>query len=517
MHAMNLTRRAMLKGTAFVGMALAVRSQRPLFAAEGSTLRSRMNADINKIDPGDWASHGERDTIDTIYAKLINFKPGDKWEWELEAAESIEQVDQTHIKFTLRPKIMFTQDAGETTAEDVKFSYERIANPDNKFAYRDDWAVLDHVEVTDTYSGVIVLKEPFAPLWGSTLPWSSGSIVCKKAVEAMEGKRFTTDPGPTSGPYSIAEWQPKQKLTLKRNPGWPIFKPDFDEIVLMPIDDDNASEVAYLAGELDYTRVSQSSVLSFRDKLPADSQMLERPTLDYVWLGMNIEHPNFRDPKVREAIQKAVDVQSILDGVYVGTAKYATGVVGPGLPGHLDTPVPQRDVEGAKKLMAESEQPNGFKTTLYTLPRTDRISTCQIIQQNLAEIGIEVEIMQTEAGQFWSLMDTVGKNIEMYLTGFGGAPDPSWGTMWFTPDQVGVWNWERWNSPEFGEMNTQLLGERDEAKRDAGYKKMQDMMEESGAYLFLTHEANAFISRDTVEPGLKPDGTVILTKFAAKA
>jgi peptide/nickel transport system substrate-binding protein len=249
-------------------------------------------------------------------------------------------------------------------------------------------------------------------------------------------------------------------------------------------------------------------VLSLRDKLPSDSQMLERPTLDYVWLGMNIEHPNFRDPKVREAIQKAVDVQAILDGVYVGTAKYATGVVGPGLPGHLDTPVPQRDVEGAKKLMAESEQPNGFKTTLYTLPRTDRISTCQIIQQNLAEIGIEVEIMQTEAGQFWSLMDTVGKNIEMYLTGFGGAPDPSWGTMWFTPDQVGVWNWERWNSPEFGELHKKALAETDPAKRAEMYRKMGELMNATHAYVWLANEPWVAVYRKAIVPASLPNGWV---------
>jgi peptide/nickel transport system substrate-binding protein len=56
------------------------------------------------------------------------------------------------------------------TAEDVKFSYERMADPAQQSEYADDMAQLDHVEVTDKYSGVIVLKEPFAPLWTSSLP-----------------------------------------------------------------------------------------------------------------------------------------------------------------------------------------------------------------------------------------------------------------------------------------------------------------------------------------------------------
>jgi peptide/nickel transport system substrate-binding protein len=98
---------------------------------------------------------------------------------------------------------------------------------------------------------------------------------------------------------------------------------------------------------------------------------------------------------------------------------------------------------------------------------------------------------------------------------FSMAPDPSWATVWFTPDQIGVWNWERWNSPEFGELHKKALVEKDVAKRDEMYKKMQDLMEESGAYIFLTHEANAAVYRDNIVPATQPDGYtgVILPEF----
>jgi peptide/nickel transport system substrate-binding protein len=272
----------------------------------------------------------------------------------------------------------------------------------------------------------------------------------------------------------------------------------------LPIEDEKAAELAYLAGELDYTKVSPT----FEKNVPAHSKMINRPTLDYIWLGMNVEHPHFQDPKVREAVEKVVDVNDILQGAYFGTAGYATGVVGPGLPGHLDTPVPARDVEGARKLLSESKLGGGFKTTLYTLPRSDRTTAAQIVQADLAEIGIEVEIKQVESGVFWSLMDTVGKDVEMYISGFGGAPDPSWGTMWFTPEQVGVWNWERWNSPEFGELHKKALMESDPAKRAEMYRRMGELMNESHAYVWLANEPWVAVYRDSITPASLPNGWV---------
>ena len=66
--------------------------------------------------------------------------------------------------------------------------FERIADPKNESPYKDDFAVLDHVEVKDKYNGTIILKEYFAPLWTSTLPEGSGKIVCKAAVDhALKG------------------------------------------------------------------------------------------------------------------------------------------------------------------------------------------------------------------------------------------------------------------------------------------------------------------------------------------
>ena len=121
---------------------------------------------------------------------LARFNPG-KLEWSNDAAKTITQVSETEIDFELNPGQMFHGGYGEMTAEDVKFSLERFIKPDasgKKAAYADDFAALDRVEVTGTYTGKIMLKNPAPAFWVIGLCDGSGAILSKKAVEALGDK-----------------------------------------------------------------------------------------------------------------------------------------------------------------------------------------------------------------------------------------------------------------------------------------------------------------------------------------
>ncbi len=118
------------------------------------------------------------------------------------------------------------------------------------------------------------------------------------------------------------------------------------------------------------------------------------------------------------------------------------------------------------------------------------------------------------SGTYWSLGDQSKgdqwKQINLLLQRYTMAPDPSWATAWFVPSQIGIWNWERWNSPPFGALHEAALVEMDPARRAAMYVRMQELMEESGAYLFLTHEVSSVMYRNAIVPGLMPDARYIL-------
>ena len=511
MHIVNLSRRKFMQGAAALGL-IATATPR-LARAEGHrVLRARSASDIQDIDPGDPAAGSDQDVMMAIFNKLVAYDPtSTNWGWELEAATSVEQLDPVHVRFTLMPGVEWTNGFGEMTSEDVKYSFERIADPDFGSWARVDWEQLKEVRIVDKYTGVITLNEPFAPLFFSTLPYGSGTIICKKAVDALPEKRFTTDPPASSGPYRIKRWVPKQQLVLERHAGWPGPKPDFDEIHILPIEDAKTGEIAFEAGELDITRLAISSVQQYREAPPENSTLVERPSLFYEWLGMNVEHPPFDDPRVRQAVQYAVDVDSVIEAAYFGVPERATGIIAPGLVGHRpENLIEHPDLDRARGLLAEAGHPDGFRCTLDVHNVTDHVSAAQVIQADLARIGIEVQINQHDSGTFWVLgIEAEGdawKDVQLVYNRYSMAPDPFWATAWFVPEQVGEWNWERWNSPEYGELHRAAVREADLARRGTLYHRMQDLMEASGAYVFVTHGVNAFIHRNDVVPALRPDG-----------
>ena len=117
-----LNRRRFLLLTSALGAGTALRPWRAM-AQDQSVLHIRSYSDLQVLDPLNRLAQPEGDIMDAIFSNLVKAKPGDTWDWELDAAESIEQVDERHIDFTLRKGIQFTGGFGELTAEDVKFSF----------------------------------------------------------------------------------------------------------------------------------------------------------------------------------------------------------------------------------------------------------------------------------------------------------------------------------------------------------------------------------------------------------
>jgi len=516
----TLNRRQLMSGLAGL-LGAAVVAPKVLRADGKTILRVRSYIDASSFDPA-FARSRETDSVvnDAIYSKLIGFVPGTQWEWELDAAESIERIDDTHIAFKLKPGIQWTNGFGEMTAEDVKFSFERIADPEFKSPYQGDWSFLDHVEVTGSHSGVIVLKEPYAPLFTTTLPWGAGNIVCKKAVEAAGGT-YTGEVPASSGMFQLKEWRPNDRIVLVRNDAYYDAPSPFDEVEIIPIGDDKTAELAFEAGDIDYTNVAVSSIQRLETALPAGAKLQVRPAETYYWIGMNVDHPKFQDIRVRQAVQYAIDADQIIEAAFFGAAVKATGMVAPGLVGHRERNlIEKRDPDKARALLAEAGLADGFSTTISVLNQTDRVAAAQVIQAQLAEVGIIAEVLPYESGVYWSLGQQsdgeMWKDLQISFLRYAVAPDPSWALMWFTCDQVGVWNWERWCSPEFDRLWAEGAAEMDPAKRQPIYVKMQDLMEESGAYVFVAHEPNAVLYRDTIVPGNRPNNDTMV-RFFTKA
>ena len=479
--------------------------------AKSAELNVRLDSDFTTLDPAFWQSGADYTMINVLFPKLIEFKSGSDWEYELQAAESIEQVDELTIKFKLKPGLMWTGDYGEVTTEDVKYSYERYINPELDSPIIGDWLPLKEVEIVDKYNGIIHLKEPFAPIWWSTLPYTSGAIVSKKATEKAGGK-FTTDPGATAGAYKIESWTPREKTVLVPHDGWNGPKQGFDKIIIRPIQEPKSAEIAFEAGEIDITEISIGSVPTFRKQLPEGGVLDVRPTADYTFVGINIANDKLSDPRVRSAIKKAIDIDAILEGAYFGVPDKSSGLVAPGLVGHTGATPEPRDVAGAKALLAEAGV-SGLSLEIDVLNNAEFVTAAQIIQANLGEIGINLQINQLDSGAYWNVAADRKEELQLTLIQYTSPPDPSWSTQWFLREQKGIWNWVWFDSEEFDDLHYAALKEVDIKKRESMYFDMQKVMDESGGFLFIMHPPSVLLYRDTIKPGLYPNGGLKLSEF----
>ena len=478
--------------------------------AKAETLRMALSSDPSALDPAFWLSNVDRHLINNLFPKLVIYRPGsEEWDWELSAAEHFEQVDPLTFSFRLKPGMMWSNGYGEVTAEDVKYSFERHLDPDVGSWNDKEFEWMDEVEVTGRYSGLIRMKRPSPEFIRSPLARVPGAIVSKKAVEEAGGT-FATDPPATAGPYRIREFMSGEKMVLVRNDDWPGEHGDFDEIVMIPIPDENARITAMRAGEIDWAQVSPGAVPPLKANMPEGTRLEVRDTLSVFWLGMSQKNPALVDRSVRRAIGLAVDVDAILQAVYAGYARRPTAFAAPGLLGHLDIASPARDVEAARRLLAESgaDVPT---LALDIVNSTQMLTAGQIVQANLAEIGLDVTINPMEEGTYWNLHYDKGPDKQLYFQQWDGTGTTSYHLKWFVPDNV--WNWEYFENEEYVQLLDEALTEVDEDRRGALYRRMQELMLDSAAFVFIAHPAAAILYRDTIAPGMLPDGLPVYHEF----
>jgi peptide/nickel transport system substrate-binding protein len=468
-------------------------------------LRVRLYGDIQNLDPAFQISENDTMVANAVMSGLVRYCPN-SYDICNDLAESIEQSeDGKVITFKLKEGVQWQKGYGEVTTEDVKYSFERFIDPDLDAVYADDWATLDHVEIIDKYNGKIILKEPFAPLWHSTLPVGSGTIICKKFVEEIGVEKFATNII-GSGPYTFAEWRPQEAVIVKKNPDYFGPEPIWDEIDFIPIEDDKAAEVALEAGDLDWTRISSASV----DRFESNPNFLvwKKPSLRYSWIAINLGNEKLKDINVRKAIIYGIDVPSILAAAYMGQVDQEYALIPPGLVGYwADAPHYERDVEKAKEYMAKA----GLTTLdlrLDTQDTTEYRTWSEIVQQNLKEIGINVTINPMESSAYWSTSfgEDAVKNNELLTSNYSMNPDPAWATMWFTCDQVGIWNTQSWCDPKFDELHRKALVTMDDKEREQIYIEMQRIWDEAAQTIWITNGVQTYAYTSKIKPATTPHG-----------
>jgi peptide/nickel transport system substrate-binding protein len=483
----------------------------PVDPVEHTDLRIQTVMDITSLDPNVMPATTDDAVAANVLEGLVNYRPGGGGELVNVLAEELEMSDDgLRIDFKLKEGVQFHGGYGELTAEDVKFSFERVAGlieDEVPTSYAGDWATLEAVEVTGTYTGTIHLSEPFPALMINTLPGNAGLIVSQAAVEEL-GEDFGTNPIGT-GPYEFVSWTPGEEIVLERFADYSgaaydelIDPPQWERIVFVPIEDTTAADIAIETGDVDFGQISTGSV----ERFDADDRFIVNPltTFDYGWIGFNVLDDVLSDVNIRRAIRQALDIDAMIEAGFDGQVTRANALISPEMPiGHwADAPVYERDPDQARAYLDEA----GVDELDLTMIIDDQVGAraiAEIAQANLAEIGINLQIDLLDGGEYREIARDALNQV--FYISFSNTADPSWATVWFSCDQVGDWNYMHWCNEEFQALHEAALVETDVDARDEMYVEMQRIMDEDAVAAWVMYRTNLYTYPADLQPSLTPE------------
>jgi peptide/nickel transport system substrate-binding protein len=424
--------------TALVGSAVAQdEGDRPV-------LRFGVNAaDLATLDPHFASGTQDRTVVDMVFNGLVRFAPGNSAEIEPDIAVAIpepEIVDGKQVwTFELRDDVMChpgpDTEAYPLTADDVVYSLQKSADVDRS-AFAGDYAGMT-VEKVDDHTVTITMDNPLsATLFLPKIAnYAGGFIVCAQAVEAMGDETFKTYPVGT-GPFRFESYTPQNSVVLTANDDYFRGAPKLGGVEVRYMADPSTRELGLQAGELDVAAGINEA--QWVDRINAEGNLTADifGVAEAVWVNLNVTAEPLDDPLVREAIALAIsrDEHAALRGAPVSeliASVVPAQLISGGLTEEEATAagvLHEQDIERARELMAEAGHADGFSTDLITSEMTDYSANYEVLQAELAEIGITVNLTVVDhATMHEQIRDDVNPiviyvayrpNADVYLTNF---------------------------------------------------------------------------------------------------
>lgn len=399
-----------------------------------------------------------------IYSRLVESDGDMKIQPGL--AKSWKNIDDRTLQFSLRENIKF-HNGDEFTAEDVKFSFERMMkSPRISFIL----PPIEKIEIVDKYTVNLVTKTPFGPLLAH-LSHPAVGIVSKKNIVDNKGDLSVVPIG--TGPYKFIEWKSGDKVVLERNEDYFLGKPNFKKLIYRNIVEGSSRTIGLETKELDVA-LGISSVDEDTIRTNKHLKILKKPSISYSYIGFNMNNEKFKDLRIRQAINYAIDKQSIIDAILNGSGTLATSPIAPSVFGFTQkTKAYDYDLEKAKKLMNEAGIKE-LKTSIYILGGEQYKQIAEVVQANLKEIGIDLEIKVAESSSYF---DITGRgDHEMFLGSWGtvtGDADYGLYPMYHSSAKGAAGNRTFYSNKNVDEMLELAKVSVDQDKRKELYEKIQ--------------------------------------------
>ena len=311
-------------------------------------------------------------------------------------AKSWQQIDSKTWEFKLRDDVKF-HDGTLFNANAVKVNFDRLLDPNVKAPRAGVFKMVSEVKFIDEFTVQFILNEPFAPLL-SILASHEGGIISPKTIEKY-GKQMINEPNGT-GPFAFKSWTPGQEIVLVKNNQYFGKKAMVDEVIFKIVPEETTRISMIETGE---AHIAEPLSVTMIDTVDASTSMevYRSEGFGTEYIGFNVEKKPFNDVRVRKAFAHAIEMDSILKGVFNNVGKKANSLLGSQVFGyHEGLKAYEYNLNEAKRLLAEAGYPEGLKTILSTNDAKERVSLAEVVQQQLKGIGVEVEIQVLESGTF---------------------------------------------------------------------------------------------------------------------
>jgi peptide/nickel transport system substrate-binding protein len=486
-------------------------------AVGGNTFIFGRGADSVSLDPIN-ATDGESFRVTRqIFDTLLDFAPG-TFDPVPSLATEIPKAEDGGKSYTfkLREGVKF-HDGAPFNADTVVFNFDRWRLTDNpyhtggggqseNFAYYanqfgglDDDSIITNVEAVDEYTVRFTLKQPQGPFLRN-LTMSPFAMASPKAIkEDVEG--FWQNPVGT-GPYKFVKWERNAEVDLEANDDWwgsevPVNQggggPKLKQVVISSIPD-NTSRVAALTGG----QLSAADGLLPDDVPTLKEQGLKvvvRPPNTIGYLAMNTQKEPFGDPKVRQAINMAIDMPKLVEATLGDTGEVATAYMPSLLP--FFNPNVERypyDPEGAQQMLKEAGVEN-LETELWYMPVPrpyipDAKSMAQIMQQDLKKVGVNAKLVTYEWGTYLEKTGAGEHPMAMLgWTGDNGDPDNFLYTHFHSSNAdpaVGL-NIAFYKNPEIDNLLEQAQTTVDQNVRRDVYYRAQEILVQDAPWVAIAY------------------------------
>jgi peptide/nickel transport system substrate-binding protein len=494
-------------------------------AANAVNLRWAAQNDILTLDPHSQNHATTHSILQYTYEGLTRYTKDYKIEPAL--ATSWKQLSDTVWRFELRKGVKF-HDGSPFTADDVVFSFGRIKQPQGTNQVY--VTGVNEVKKIDDYTVEFVLAGPTPILLRNIVDfrimsrgWAEKNRSQNVQDYAKKEEIFASRNTNGTGPYIIKSWEPDKQIVLTVNKGWwGKLDGNVTDVVYTPIKSDQTRMSALLSGDVDLvTDVPTQDV----DRLRKDGKLkvLDGHEVRTIFIGMdqnrdelqysNVKGKNpFKDVRVRQAMNMAVDREAIKRVTMRGLSIPAGIMIAPGVHGYskqIDI-VQKYDPAGAKKLLAEAGYPDGFEFTL-DCPNNRYVNDekiCQALVAMWAKAGIRARLNSMPFANF--IPKILKFDTSAYMLGWGVATFDGLYTLQSlvrtkTTGADGSFNLGRISNPKLDNTIDAIKIATDPKARDALLKEGLETTRDEAYYVPLHHQMRPWVMKKGVSISYSPD------------